>query len=166
MNNQLVRGITNYALIGFAVFGASYTAGKLGIPKAVNYTAMGAAAVALYNNKHFEKALFGDVELNADPAPVEEEEAEVRDLTADDITAIKASVGGEEAFTNLIAFTKEHAPQEAIDTYDEIVGTGDPEEIINVLRAFETARNNILKSEAATPDTVGELIVRNDHGVV
>ena len=165
--NRAVRGLTNYALIGFAVFGASYTASKVGIPKPVIWTAAGAAAVALFNSKHYEKALFGDVLEAAPPSPpAQEAEAKPRDLSYFELNAIKAEFGGDEGFSNLIAFTQEHAPDGVIDAYNEVVEAGEPEQIIEFLQGLDAARTRILTSAATTPDSVGELIARNNEGEI
>ena len=162
---QIVRGLATYAVFGFAVFGASYTANKLGVPKYWHGIATGAGLVALYKNKHFENALFG-------PAPTatdfeeETEVAEVKDLTPEEVAQIKDLVGGDEGYDRLMLFTKEHAPENVIEAYDNVVSSGDVEAISEMLQGLDAARTRILASADNTPDTVGELIVRNDHGVV
>ena len=156
---QFLKGLAGYTLISFAVFGAGITARKLGVPSAVTHMAAGAGLVALGKNKKLENALF-------DLEPQEEEVAAVaedKDLTEEEVAQIKNLVGGEEGYDNLMLFSKEHAPESVIKAYDNTVQTGDVETIREFLQALDASRTRILTSADNTPDTVGELIARNNE---
>ena len=64
------------------------------------------------------------------------------DLTDSDITSLKNSVGGEEAYDNLTNWAQSNLPQKSIDAFDELVSSGSTDAIQLAITGLKSQYDN------------------------
>jgi len=103
-------------------------------------------------------------------APQPEAAAEAEDLTESQVAAIRSSVGGEKEYNNIVGWASENMPQADVDSFDELVGSGNVGAIklavAGMKAQYENANGYEGKMLSGKPPTTSKEVFRSQAEVI
>ena len=103
-------------------------------------------------------------------APQPQAETEAPDLTESQVAAIRSSVGGEKEYNNIVGWASENMPQADVDSFDELVGSGNVGAIklavAGMKAQYENANGYEGKMLSGKPPTTSKDVFRSQQEVV
>jgi hypothetical protein len=80
-------------------------------------------------------------------APQQEAEVQVADLSERDVNSIQNSVGGEQAYANLVQWAAENLPDDYVQAYDNVVESGNVQAIQLAVAGLQREYENVVGYE-------------------
>ena len=103
-------------------------------------------------------------------APQPEATTEAEDLTESQVASIRSSVGGEQEYNNIVGWASENMPQADVDSFDELVGSGNVGAIklavAGMKAQYENANGYEGKMLSGKPPTTSKDVFRSQQEVV
>ena len=103
-------------------------------------------------------------------APQPEATTEAEDLTESQVAAIRSSVGGEKEYNNIVGWASENMPQADVDSFDELVSSGNVGAIklavAGMKAQYENANGYEGKMLSGKPPTTSKDVFRSQQEVV
>ena len=103
-------------------------------------------------------------------APQPEATTEAEDLTESQVAAIRSSVGGEKEYNNIVGWASENMPQADVDSFDELVGSGNVGAIklavAGMKAQYENANGYEGKMLSGKPPTTSKEVFRSQAEVI
>jgi len=103
-------------------------------------------------------------------APQPEATTEAEDLTESQVASIRSSVGGEKEYNNIVGWASENMPQADVDSFDELVGSGNVGAIklavAGMKAQYENANGYEGKMLSGKPPTTSKDVFRSQAEVI
>jgi len=103
-------------------------------------------------------------------APQPEATTEAEDLTESQVASIRSSVGGEQEYNNIVGWAADNLPQADVDSFDELVGSGNVGAIklavAGMKAQYENANGYEGKMLSGKPPTTSKEVFRSQAEVI